>query len=121
MVEDDEYISRVYERAFRLSGHDVEIVSDGELAWATLSAMQEQPAAIVLDVSLPKMSGTELLEKINADVRFKDIHVIVLTNAFSENIEKSVLAAGADLYLLKIDHEPQDIVTKVDDLIKKSR
>jgi len=119
LVEDDQYISRVYERAFRLGGHEVEIMEDGESAWTKLSAMDPLPSAIILDIILPKMSGTDLLAKIDGDRRFDHTPIAVLTNSFNQDLEKKLLAAGADLYLIKIDHEPKDVVAKIEDLIRK--
>ncbi len=121
LVEDDEYISRVYERAFRLSGHEIEIVTDGEAAWKTLSELTLLPEIAVIDINIPRMTGIELLTKIRADVRFAPMPVVILTNSFNEEIEKQLLAAGANLYLLKIDHEPKDIVARVENLIRTSQ
>ncbi len=123
LIEDDEYIARVYERAFRLAGRELVIAIDGESAWAALSAMAatELPAVILLDISLPKMSGKELLNAIRNDVKFSHTPIAVLTNSFDENIEKDVLASGADLYMLKIDNEPAKIMEKIDSLINKAR
>jgi DNA-binding response OmpR family regulator len=121
LVEDDEYISRVYERAFRLSGHEIEIAADGEQGWRILSESPDLPAVIVVDIALPKISGTELLAKIRMDQRFSTVPVVVLTNSFSEDIEKKVLEAGAALYLLKIDHEPKSVVAQIEALISKSQ
>jgi two-component system, chemotaxis family, sensor histidine kinase and response regulator WspE len=119
LAEDDEYISRVYERAFRLSGHEIDIHADGEDALSAIESATALPDVIIIDLSLPKMTGTELLSKVSADKRLDKVPVIVLTNSFNEKIEKSLLDAGADLYLLKIDHEPKDVVAKAEDLINK--
>ena len=120
LVEDDEYISRVYERAFRLAGYEIEIATDGEQGWKVLSESAVLPAVVIVDMALPKMSGSELLATIRAEKRMSVVPVVVLTNSFNEDIEKNVLAAGAALYLLKIDHEPKDIVARVGELIRKS-
>ncbi len=120
LIEDDEYISRVYERAFRLGGHEIDIHADAESAWKKLSEESETPAAIVIDLQLPQMTGTELLAKIHADARLAHVPVAILTNSFNEDIEKQLLADGADLYLLKIDHEPKDIIAQIEGLIRKS-
>ncbi len=121
LAEDDPYIMRVYERAFRLRGHEIQIVPDGESAWSALSTMSTLPDAIVLDIMLPKMSGTDLLMMVNQDKRLDSIPVAVLTNSFDEDIEKKVVGMGADLYLVKIDHEPKDVVAEVENLIRNEK
>ena len=120
LVEDDLYIGRVYERAFRLAGHQMEIIIDGEMAWNALSTRDLLPAAIILDIMLPKMSGTELLEKIKKDKRLAHLPVAVLTNSFDEDLERKLLVGGADLFLIKVDHEPKEIVSMIEELISKS-
>lgn len=95
LVEDDEYITRVYERAFRLSGHEINIVSDGESAWKQLTERAVLPDAIIIDIGLPGMSGSELLAKIDAEARLNALPVVILTNTFNEEIEqKTALRRG---------------------------
>ena len=121
LVEDDPFISRVYERAFRLGDHELELQVDGESAWAALSTTTALPSVILLDVTLPKMSGVELLEMIRKDAKYDHTPIAILTNSFDEDIEKKVLAAGADMYLLKISNEPKELLEKVEALITKAR
>ncbi|MFZ2886517.1 MAG: response regulator [Minisyncoccia bacterium] len=121
LVEDDQYLGRVYERAFRMAGHEIQISVDGADAWKILSSDSPPPAVIILDLMLPNISGTELLTKINKDDRFDNTPIAVLTNSFSEDIEKKIMDAGADLFLLKIDYDPKEIVSKIEDLIRKGK
>jgi DNA-binding response OmpR family regulator len=119
LVEDDTYISHVFERALKNAGHETEIKLDGESAWEALSTATMLPSVILLDLTLPKMSGTELLAKIRADKRFEHTPVAVLTNAFTAGLEKELLAAGANLYLVKVEYKPSELVNKVEELMKK--
>lgn len=119
LVEDDQFISRVYERAFRLGGHEIEILGEGESAWARLLVMDPLPSVVILDLVLPQMSGIDLLAKINGDKRFDHTPVAVLTNSFDQDLEKKLLASGADLYLIKVDNEPKDVVARIEELIQK--
>ena len=117
LIEDDQYIGNVYERAFRLAEHEIAIETDGEAAWVSLSTKSPLPDIILLDLTLPKMSGRELFSKIKSDVRFDGIPVVVLTNVFDRDTEKELLAAGAELYLVKIDYKPHALLEKIDGLI----
>jgi DNA-binding response OmpR family regulator len=119
LVEDDQFISRVYERAFRLGGHEIEILGEGESAWARLLVMDPLPSVVILDLVLPQLSGIDLLAKINGDKRFDHTPVAVLTNSFDQDLEKKLLASGADLYLIKVDNEPKDVVARIEELIQK--
>ena len=121
VAEDDQYISRVYERAFRAKGHQLTMAVDGEDAWHQLSSADLKPEAIILDLLLPKMNGLELLEKIRNDDACKSIPVAVLSNSFSEDAEATAKKAGADLFMLKIDHETMEVVKCIEELIEKGR
>ncbi len=117
IAEDDEYISRVYERAFRLAGYELAIASDGEAALKDLATMDPKPAVIILDILLPKVNGEDLLKNIKANARFEHIPVVILTNSFHTDDMQKFLALGASLFLLKIDNTPSQVVEKIGELI----
>lgn len=121
LIEDDQYISRVYERAFTFAGHAVDIRYDGEAAWQALSTAEKLPSVILLDLNIPKLNGKELLQKIRQDHRFDGIPVVVLTNSSNLASEKESMDAGATLYLVKIDHEPKQLVEKIETLVRNSQ
>ena len=66
----------------------------------------ERPKLILTDLRMPRMDGCELLEKIKADERTKDIPVVVMTTStLDADIAKSY-RSGANSYLVKpIDFE----------------
>jgi signal transduction histidine kinase len=63
-------------------------VTDGEAALAALEV--ERPAAILLDLMMPRLSGWEVLERLKADARHAAIPVCVI----SASIEKSTHLDG---------------------------
>jgi DNA-binding response OmpR family regulator len=120
IAEDDPLMSRMYERAFRLGGHELKMAFDGEEALRTLQAMNPTPVLIMLDVMMPKMSGFDVLRKIKEDEKLKTIPVILLTNlAGAQDAEKG-LELGAVMYLVKSQYNPKQIVEKVEEIIKAS-
>lgn len=119
LVEDDVYGSRMYERAFRFHGYEVEIVSSGKEAWERLLKMDLKPNVIITDVTLPEMSGRDLIQNIKQNNVLRSIPIVVLTNSFAKEDADEFLALGADLYLVKIEYDTKVIVEKVHDLIQK--
>lgn len=118
IAEDDPLMSRMYERAFKLGGHDITMAGDGEEALASLQKMDPKPAVILLDVMMPKMSGFAVLEKIKADEKLKATPVILLTNlAGAEDAQKG-LSMGAVMYLVKSQYNPKQVVEKVEEIVK---
>jgi two-component system response regulator len=78
------------------------LFSEGQYAGRT----PENPRVVLLDLKLPKVSGTEVLHRIKSDPRTKSIPVVVLT---SSNEERDILESyrlGANSYILKpVDFE----------------
>ncbi|MES2007018.1 MAG: response regulator [Patescibacteria group bacterium] len=120
IAEDDPLMSRMYERAFRLGGHELTMAGDGEDALAQLEKMDPKPVLILLDVMMPKMSGFDVLRKVKEDEKLKKIPVILLTNLAGQQDAEKGLELGAVLYLVKSEYNPKQVVEKVEEIIKAS-
>jgi len=111
-------MSRMYERAFKASGHEITMAGDGEEALTTLQKGDTKPDVILLDVMMPKMSGFDVLRKVKEDANLKSIPVILLTNLAGQADAEKGLELGAVLYLVKSEYNPKQVVDKVDEIIK---
>ncbi|MFF2041470.1 response regulator [Kitasatospora sp. NPDC058170] len=104
VVDDDAAIRRTLERGLRLSGFSVTLAEDGEAALDRLvppasAAPPPPPDVLVLDVSMPGISGAEVCRTLRA--RGDDIPVLMLS-ALDEPADRVAgLQAGADDYLVK--------------------
>lgn len=93
-VEDNDDNIYMMERRLRRAGFDVVIARDG--AQGVAMALAEQPALILMDMSLPVLDGSEATRQIKAAPGTRHIPVIALTaNAMTGDKEKA-LAAGCD-------------------------
>src|SRR5258708_3098818 len=115
LVEDDEYMLRMYKKLFTYGGFDVHIASDGIAGLE--QAKKIKPNLIILDVMMPKMKGMELLEKIKSDEEIRDIPNVMLTNLSMDHEIRDALSHGASLYIIKNEHEPQKVFEMVNKLI----
>jgi len=118
LVEDDPLISRVYERLFKLSGFDLEVVADGELAIENLKTITRKPDVFILDIMMPKVSGLDVLVFIKQNSDLKDIPVIMFTNLFSKDEVTQATKMGAALYLVKSENNPTEVVEKISKFLK---
>lgn len=59
------------------------------------------PDLIILDLNMPKMSGTQLLQNLKADQRFKDIPIIIYSTSVNILEKKACLGYGATAYITK--------------------
>lgn len=117
MAEDDPLMGRMYDRAFRASGFELEMVSDGEEAVSKLKQMEVPPTLIILDVMMPKKNGFEVLAEVKQDEKLKHIPVVMLTNLAGEADAEKALGLGAILYLVKSQYDPKEIINKVKEIL----
>jgi DNA-binding response OmpR family regulator len=87
-VENDAVALAMYSKRLQREGFHVEIAEDGIAALKVLSEMT--PDVVVLDLMLPKFSGRDVFDYMRADAQFKDIPVIIFSNASRADWPKDV-------------------------------
>jgi DNA-binding response OmpR family regulator len=97
IVEDDRALGAFLRTGLETEGHSVEWVEDGEAA--LVQAAAHPPDLMVLDLSLPKRDGMEVLAEMRA--RHDDASVLVLTGRNDIDARVECLDLGADDCLLK--------------------
>jgi DNA-binding response OmpR family regulator len=97
IVEDDAALGLFLEKGLKLEGHYVDRVADGDAALERLE--QGSPDLLVLDLSLPKRDGVEILEQMQGS--FVNTAVLVLTGRSLVEERVKCLDLGADDFLLK--------------------
>ena len=96
VIEDDPDLAEIFSLALRGGGFETEIFRDGRAADERLAGTP--PAVVVLDLHLPHIRGTAILDKISQDKRFERTAVIITT---ADAQEADRLRSQADLVLLK--------------------
>jgi DNA-binding response OmpR family regulator len=97
VVEDDRSLGAFLQRGMELEGHRVNWVSDGDAALEYAAANHAD--LILLDLSLPRRDGMEVLAELRA--RSNDASVLVLSGRSDLHARVECLDMGADDYLLK--------------------
>ncbi|HEX7157754.1 MAG TPA: response regulator transcription factor [Edaphobacter sp.] len=97
VVEDDSALGLFLQKGLKLEGHEVVWVGDGEAAVEQVELFR--PDLMVLDLSLPRKDGTEVLEEISG--RYDGTAVLVLTGRSGVEDRVKCLNLGADDCLLK--------------------
>src|SRR5580658_1101717 len=96
LIEDEPKIRRFLRAGFELQGFSVieaENAADG-LKLATFTP----PDLIILDLALPDLHGTEVLERLRS---LSNVPIIILSVVSSEDEKVRLLQAGADDYVVK--------------------
>jgi DNA-binding response OmpR family regulator len=96
LVEDDEAIRRSLSRGLLEQGATVSTASTAVEALQALAV--ERPDAVVLDLGLPDLDGTDVLALIRAQ---SDLPVLIATARDGDRDMVRLLDAGADDYLVK--------------------
>lgn len=111
VVEDDPLLVKMYRTKFASEGFSVLSADDGMKGLKL--ALEREPKAIVLDIMMPMLSGLDMLQRLRADERGKNIVVVVLSNLSSEEESKRARDLGVKEYLLKANYTPKEVVDKV--------
>ncbi len=117
LVEDDAFVSDIYNTKLTQEGYAVVIAVNGLEAMKKLG--EKSPNLILLDIVMPYMDGLEVLAKLKSDDRWKQIPVILLTNLSQKEEVEEGLKSGANDYLIKSHFTPSEVVTKVKALLKE--
>jgi DNA-binding response OmpR family regulator len=111
VVEDDEFISRMYVAKLEREGFDVLSATDGQTALDTI--LSDRPDLVILDVMLPKRDGFSVLAEVKRHQETKDIPVVVLTNLSQQEQVDRCFSLGAKECLIKAHFTPGEVVAKV--------
>ncbi|HEY5912392.1 MAG TPA: response regulator [Verrucomicrobiae bacterium] len=114
-VEDDPFALKVYRKGLKREGFHVEVAEDGLTAIDKLPGLR--PDLVVLDLMLPKVPGLDVLKFMRAESTLKDIPVIVLSNAYMNQLAANARRAGANKGLSKTECSPARLVDEVRQLL----
>ncbi len=118
VVDDEPNIVLSLEFLMQQAGFEVSTAADGESALESVSTTP--PDILLLDISLPGISGFEVLEQLRHQAAFKQLPIIMLT-AHGREVEKEKgMALGADDYITK-PFSTQQLVEKVKTLLEEKQ
>jgi CheY-like chemotaxis protein len=99
VVEDEQDAAEMFAEMMRVNGYRVLKSSGSANAMSLIS--HENPAAIILDIMMPDVSGLEVLRFMRREPKLADIPVIVVSAKSMPSDIKTGLDAGASIYLTK--------------------
>jgi DNA-binding response OmpR family regulator len=108
-IEDERFISELYERVLTKSGYRVDTVADGKEALA--AAQKNDYDIILLDLMLPSLSGIEILRALKDPARVPPLKakVIVTTNLEQREDVRADIEKQADGYVVKAELTPHEL------------
>ena len=114
-VEDDAVIVQAYRTGLLRAGFRVEVAKDGLDAMKILLLLK--PNLVLLDLMMPKFSGTDVLKYIRSTPALKSTPVIILSNASIADLGQEAIAFGADRVFLKALCTPRQLIGAANELL----
>ena len=115
VIEDEKPIAELLRLYLTRDGFDVHTEVDGIAGLAAVRS--HQPAAVIVDVGLPGMDGTEICRTLRAEDNWVPI---IFCTARDEEVDRVLgLELGADDYVTK-PFSPREVVARVKSLVRRS-
>lgn len=111
IIEDDEYISDVYQKKLSLEGFETALARDGEEALRMIR--ERKPDLVLLDIVIPLKDGFQVLSEIRSDDRLKEIRVLVMSNLSQGKDVARAKELGAVDYMVKSNVSLPDMVKRI--------
>jgi two-component system phosphate regulon response regulator PhoB len=112
VVEDDAPLRELYRSLLRDAGYSVTAVEDG---LAALHSVEKRvPAAVVLDLALPRLSGRDVFQELKARPETRRIPIVVVTGHDVSDLVPSDFAS-----ILRKPLSPDSLVAAVQSCVRR--
>lgn len=115
VIEDDSRIQRALRRQFVAEDYEVHVESDGTAGLAAFQA--RRPAAVVLDLMLPGMSGRDVCREIKSASPLTPVIILSAITSVADKV--LLLELGADDYMTK-PFSPRELLARLQAAIRRS-
>lgn len=115
-IEDEHFISELYQRALTKAGYQVTVVLDG--LEGLREAQSDKYDIILLDLMIPSMTGIDVLRDLRDTAKTPNLHskIIITTNLEQRDEVRADIEKQADGYLVKAEITPHELVEFLDQL-----
>jgi CheY-like chemotaxis protein len=116
IVDDDELSRTMLRRALEQSGWAVEEAADGRAALERLT--ERIPQLVLLDLMMPEMDGFEVAARMQAEPRWQEIPVVVVTARDLTLEDRQRLGGAADFIIQKGGFRRDVLLEHVNELVR---
>lgn len=106
-IEDEHFISELYNRALKKAGYNVTTIVDGQRGLE--EAKTNQYDIILLDIMVPTITGIELLDKLRQETPPIKAKIIITTNLEQKEDDRKAIEKQADGYIIKANITPRQL------------
>ncbi len=117
VVDDDEALLQTLGWILKDKGYEVVSLPTGDDLLERIES--ESPDLMLLDIMMPKIDGLELLERLKADDRWRDLPILMLSSMPPEEATVNSLNLGATDYIAK-PFRVRELLARIDARLKES-
>ncbi|MGH2517872.1 MAG: response regulator, partial [Ktedonobacterales bacterium] len=118
VVDDSPSVRRVVSNMLKANGWDVQTARDGVEALEVIA--RKMPAAVLLDIEMPRMDGYELMATVRSQDQYRFLPLIVLTSRAATKHQQRALQLGADAYVVK-PYQDEELLSTLATLVQARR
>ncbi|HEX6817726.1 MAG TPA: response regulator [Ktedonobacterales bacterium] len=115
VVDDSPSVRRVVSNMLKAHGWEVQTARDGVEALEVIA--REVPAAVLLDIEMPRMDGYELMATVRSQDQYRRLPLIVLTSRAATKHQQRAMQLGADAYVVK-PYQDEELLTTIANLVQ---
>jgi len=119
VADDSRMVRGIVSRIVEPLGYEVAAAGNGQEALNLLETASEPIDLVLLDWNMPVLTGIDVIRKMRADLRFKNIPVLMVSTESEETRIKQAMEAGAQGYLTK-PFTPDQLKKAIDRALTKS-
>ncbi|OGM12198.1 hypothetical protein A2Z22_05215 [Candidatus Woesebacteria bacterium RBG_16_34_12] len=117
IVEDEDIVARMYEKALKFNNFEVEVAIGGNEGLEKVKSFK--PDLVLLDIMMPEPDGMEVLEKIKSDPETSGLPIVMLTNLSGKHDAEHALSKGAIEYWVKSSVDIKDLGGMINNIVNE--
>lgn len=114
IVDDSPSVRRVVGNMLKQHGWEVKLARDGVEALEMIT--QETPAAVLLDIEMPRMDGYELMATVRAQEQYRTLPIVILTSRAATKHQQRAMQLGANAYVVK-PYQDEELINTLNTLV----
>jgi len=117
VIEDDRFLSSLIKARVEKDGIVATQAFDGEDAIKRLP--DERPDLVILDLVMPKANGFDVLKAISMMPGLERTPVVIVSNLAQDSDIEKARQLGAKEYFVKVKISIDDLIAKIETLVKQ--
>jgi len=114
VVDDSPSVRRVVGNMLKQNGWQVQTARDGVEALEMIT--NEAPAAVLLDIEMPRMDGYELMATVRAQEQYRTLPLVILTSRAAAKHQQRAMQLGANAYVVK-PYQDEELLNTLNALV----